>query len=543
VKILRLLLASLVGCASSHAHVNSASTAQNREVDAIFSDLEKPASPGCALGVYRDGRLAYARGYGFADLEHGARNGPSTVFDIGSTSKQFTAVAIALLVRDKKLAYTDDIRRYVPELHPTKVPITIDHLLHHTSGLRDYIDLLALAGHHEEDLTDTRDALAILARQRAPNFEPGTAYLYSNTGYMLLSVIVERVTQKRFSEFAHERILRPLGMRSSLVHDDHRAIVPNRAIGYSPGRTDGTFDVAMSNYEQTGDGAIMTTVEDLLAWNENFYTPRVGDRQLISSLEERGVLSDGTRLSYARGLRIDTYRGLKKVSHSGSWAGYRAQLLRFPERHLAVACLCNLSSANPSERAQRVADHYLGFVGTPDAFAESSAAPTTGARAGAYRHPRSGEVRLVSVEGDAIVVEDESFHLVRPGLYRSKTKPVEVWFSNDPSGTLLFTESYAGSPPETFKAFVPVVLNDAERRELVAAVAADELGVDAAITLAADGLHVTLAGRLDPVPLTPTVRDAFIGADTSFQFTRGHGTITGFTLSTEGARNIVFTVR
>jgi CubicO group peptidase (beta-lactamase class C family) len=292
-----------------------------------------------------------------ANLEHAIAITSRTVFDIGSTSKQFTASAIALLAQDGKLTLDDDVRKHIPELPQYQKAITIRHLLNHTSGLRD-LTLMSLRGVNFDGVTTDEDALDLIGRQKALNFEPGSEYLYSNSGFFLLSTIVRRASGKSLAQFAHERIFAPLGMHDTHFHDDHTHIVPLRATGYEPS-PDGGFRISMSGFEQTGDGAVMTTVEDLLKWDNNFYTPTIGGEPLLRDLHTMGVLTNGRVLSYALGLMIDEYRGLRRVRHGGSWAGYRADLVRFPDTRTTVACLCNLGTANPSALADRAADIIL----------------------------------------------------------------------------------------------------------------------------------------------------------------------------------------
>ncbi|MDX2044881.1 MAG: serine hydrolase domain-containing protein, partial [Acidobacteriota bacterium] len=247
------------------------------KVDAIFASFDKPDSPGCALGIIKDGKLIYARGYGKANLEHGIPNGSKLVYDIGSTSKQFAAASILLLAQSGKLSLEDDVRKFIPELPSYQKTILIRHLIHHTSGLRDYLTLFSLAGINFDDTTTEADALKIIIRQKALNFTPGDEWLYSNSGYFLLSIIIKRASGKSYLEFAKEHIFDPLGMKHTLVLDNHKRIVPMRATGYSP-NPKGGFQTEMSNFEQTGDGAVLTSVEDLLLWDQNFYEPKVGGK-------------------------------------------------------------------------------------------------------------------------------------------------------------------------------------------------------------------------------------------------------------------------
>lgn len=346
-----LILLPIVGRAQSAEAVAA-------KVDAIFANFDKPDSPGCALGVIQNGKLIYARGYGQANLEHDIANGSKLVYDIGSTSKQFAAASILLLAQQGKLSLEDDVRKFIPELPSYQKPILIRHLIHHTSGLRDYLTLFSLAGVSFDDTTTEADALKIIVRQKALNFTPGDEWLYSNSGYFLLSIIVKRASGKSYPEFAKEHIFDPLGMKHTLVLDNHKRIVPMRATGYAP-NTKGGFQTEMSNFEQTGDGAVLTSVEDLLLWDQNFYEPKVGGKAFLDAMHAVGAFNDGKKHDYASGLFIEEYKGLRKVSHGGSWAGYRSELIRFPDQKFSVACLCNLGTVNPSALAQRVADVYL----------------------------------------------------------------------------------------------------------------------------------------------------------------------------------------
>jgi CubicO group peptidase (beta-lactamase class C family) len=334
-------------------------------VDEIFTDLTTPGSPGCALAVYRDAKIVYAKGYGLANIEEDVPITPQSVFDIGSTSKQFTAAGILLLEKQGKLSVNDDIRKYIPELPDYGQKITILHLLNHTSGLRDYLTLMELAGFHIDSVTTDEDALALITRQKALNFAPGSDWLYSNTGFFLLSTIVKRVSGRTLREFAAENIFTPLNMTHTQYRDNHVSLVPNRAMAYDQNEKKDGYTLNISYFEQTGDGAVHTSVEDLLHWDNNFYDSKLGGKDFLTELQERGKLNNGKTLDYAKGLFLQNYRGLPTVSHGGSWGGYRAELLRFPEQHFSVACLCNVGNAAPTRRAHQVADVYLGSLMKP----------------------------------------------------------------------------------------------------------------------------------------------------------------------------------
>ena len=282
-----------------------------------------------------------------------------TAFDIGSVSKQFTAAAVLLLVEDKKLSLDDDVRMYVPEVPRYGKAITLRHLLHHTSGLRDYAGLLSFSSFDIADLTNDDDAIFAIAHQKALNFPTGTEWSYSNTGYFLLSIVVKRVAGKPLSAFAKERIFEPLGMKSTFILDDHTRIVARRATAYAPREDGARFGIAMSNFEQAGDGAVQTTIEDLARWDANFYDPRVGGRSMLTTLRTPGKLDDGKPVSYAMGLGETNTNGIAREEHDGAWAGYRADIVRFPTERLTVACLCNVANADASALAHAVATALL----------------------------------------------------------------------------------------------------------------------------------------------------------------------------------------
>ena len=354
------IVAILLLAFSSGARCQDPSAADAVAVDVIFSDFAKPGSPGCSVAVARDAKLLYAKGYGTANLELDVPLSPSSVFDIGSTSKQFTAASILLLEKQGKLSINDDIHKFLPELPDYGKKITILNMLNHTSGLRDYLVLFELAGENVDSVTTDEEALALIVRQKALNFDPGSEYLYSNTGYFLLSVIVKRVSGKSLRDFAAENIFQPLDMTHTQYRDSHTLLIANRALAYDPAEKGTRYTLDVSYFEQTGDGAVHTTVGDLLKWDENFYSAKVGGKEFLAEMQQTGTLTSGKHFGYAKGLSVSTYRGLRTVRHGGSWGGYRAELLRFPDQHFSVVCLCNRSDGNPSRHANRVAEIYLG---------------------------------------------------------------------------------------------------------------------------------------------------------------------------------------
>lgn len=329
-----------------------------RWVDSIFAPYNRRNAPGCAVGVIQNGSLVYARGFGEADLFRHVANSPSTAFYIASLSKQFTALSVILLEQDKKLQLDDDIRRWVPEV-PALGRITLRQLLQHTSGLRDYYGLLGLNGWRPNELLTEREFLDLVSRQRALNFVPGTEFLYSNTGYALLAIVVRRASGKSLRDFAAERIFMPLGMTNTQYRDDHTMRIDGEAIGYVP--QNGRFAVSIPQHDVVGDGGVFSTVEDLARWDGNFESGAIGGAQGMRLLQQTATLSDGRSTGYALGLSVGNFAGHRIVSHSGSYGGYRATYLRLPSEALSVVTLCNVSTMS-SQLAERVAAVYLGGV-------------------------------------------------------------------------------------------------------------------------------------------------------------------------------------
>jgi len=524
-----------------------------RRVDRVFAAYDRTDSPGCAVGIYRNGAIRYARGYGMANLELGIAISPRTIFDLGSTSKQFTAFAIALLARDGALTLDDPVRRHVPELGPAADRVTLRHLLHHTSGIRDYLTLMSLAGVRFDDVTTADDALRLLARQQATNFPPGTEYLYSNSGYFLLSVVVERAGGRSLRAFAAERIFGPLGMRHTHFHDDHTMVVPDRATGYAPAPGGGGgYVVDMSNFEQTGDGAVYTSVEDLARWDGNFVEPVVGDAALIREQHRVGVLADGRALDYAAGLVIGTHGGLPTVSHGGSWAGYRAELLRFPGDSLTVACLCNRADAGPGRLAREVAEVLL--EGRMEARSAAGAGGPAGevvgnlppevlaARAGIWVSPATGEVRRIRLEDG---------HLVMGIASATRLEALSPTRFRTPGGTQLVFEG-SGRRPLLRVERDGRVLDSLEWRPEAVLTARDlaayagryhapELDADYDLTVEEGALQVAVRGRR-AATLTPTHADGFSDGRLHVTFTRERpgAPPTGFALQAGRVRNIRF---
>lgn len=333
----------------------------NEQIDALFAAWDGTTTPGCVLAIIQRGEMVYQRAYGMADLERSVPLRTDSVFDIGSIGKQFTAALMGLLAQEGRLSLDDTLQQHIPEMPDYSREITIGHLIHHTSGLRDYVTLMELTNRGEQNEYFEDELLDLMVRQQELNFPPGSEYLYSNAGYFLLGVIAKRVTGKPYLELIRAYILQPLCMTHTDFNDNFRRIIPNRALAYDP-RPGGGYDNNISFLGGYGDGAILSNVGDLLLWDRNFYHNQLGNRQaeFITMMETPGLFNDGTASDYGFGLRVSEHNGLRTVGHGGAWAGYRSAMVRFPDQQVTIICLANLANdVNPSGKVLQVADIFL----------------------------------------------------------------------------------------------------------------------------------------------------------------------------------------
>ena len=350
-------LAAAVTALPSLASCQQADERIEVRVDELFAEIDRTGSPGAAVLVVQDGEVMYRKGFGQANLEHGIPITPSTVFDIASMSKQFAGMSVAMLVEQGRLNLEDDVRTYLPDLPDFGQTVTIDHLVHHTSGIRDWPGTLAVAGWRMDDVISFEQILTMARNQQDLNFTPGAEYSYSNTGYNILAATVAKVSGRSFREWTDANIFQPLGMTDTHFHDNHAEMVRNRARGYA--RAEEAFQNVPNGLTALGSSSLYTTIDDLAKWVMNFDDGGIGGMSVIERMQQRGELNDGERISYAFGQSIGLYRGLDFWSHTGSWAGFRTILLRFPEQRFAVVILSNLGSYNPGDEARAIADIYL----------------------------------------------------------------------------------------------------------------------------------------------------------------------------------------
>ena len=530
-----------------------------RSIDSVFAQYASPTSPGCAVSVVRDGQLIFEKGYGMSDFQHNVPITPASIFHVASISKQFAAMSIVLLARDGKLSLDDDIRKYLPEMPDFGKTITIRHLIHHTSGLRDQWSLLALGGWRPDDPKSEADILALVKRQRALNFEPGAEHLYSNTGYTLMGTIVQRVSGKSLRAFTTERIFAPLGMTNTHFHDDHTMIVPGRTSAYQlrPGRGGpgakrvDDYMISIPVFDNAGATSLFTTVQDMAKWEGNFLEPKVGDASVLQQMYERGKLNNGTEIPYAFALSHGTVRGLRTIGHGGADAGYRADFVRFPDQKHAFITMCNVASANPGLLNREVATAVLGDRMTPiPPRAQAAPAPVEAPIDQAALRVLAG-VYLNEATQDAAEAEyRDSTKSLHAG--RAPAAPRFIHVGNNefvlvnPNGAqqryrlVNNTMSMANQPDVTFRRMAPAVITAAKLNELVGRFHSEELDVEWEMLSVDGGLR--MSRRFTPAQrLTPTYSDAFNGPIGSIRFTRdASGKVDGFLLSAGRVRNIRF---
>lgn len=507
-------------------------------VDSIFAEQKRTAGPGCAVGVSRDGQIELARGYGLADLESGALIGPVTIFNIGSTSKQFVTFAIQLLADEGKLRLDDDVRRYLPELPDLGGPIRISHLMHHTSGLRDYASLLSMTGWRGGDQFDEARVLALIAGQRRLNFEPGRAYVYSNTGYVLLATIVTRVSGVPWEIFAAERIFGPLGMTRSSVRGNPFEIVKGRALGYSPsGR--GAWRLDQPNHAIVGSTAVMTTVEDLARWTGNYWNPVVGNRRLIERMRERAVLASGDTVSYASGITVDRYRGVDVLHHGGATGGYRAQLLQFPGDRVGIAVLCNGGNANPDRLARLVADRVVTGLGPVPELrtAEPVAAEEAAALIGTYRDPSNDALIRVTQTTNGLTMQGGAGGAIRSlGADRLLVGDSEVRVERGSRGEPVAL--VVGDGGTRYLRQAPAATEPRQLSRYVGAYRSGEL--DRTWWVELRGSELWLVQRsLAPIQLEPVFEHGYRAAGTTLRFVMSRAGRATAVLASNGRANLV----
>ena len=515
-------------------------------VDRVFERWNRSDTPGCVVGVAVEGKPVLVKAYGMADLEFGVRLRADTVFESGSVAKQFTAAAIALLCQDGKLSLDDPVREHVPELPDFGTPILVRHLLNHTSGLRSQWPLMTLSGRPTgRAVHSVPEILELVGRMKELNFAPGEEFLYNNTGYTLLGVVVARVSGKSLDAFCQERLFKPLGMTRTQWRDDFTEIVPDRATAYGR-ESDGTFYTLRSFTDVIGNGGLLTTAGDLLIWNGNLDDPRVGGRALVEQLETRGRLNDGFENEYAQGLIVTEFRGVREVSHGGSTAGYQTFLARYPEARLSVAVLSNVAGSGPPRLAHEVAEIFLaGKLKEPEKIvAAALGAETLKKYVGVYREPLTDAATAVEIDKDG-----KTFRIGgRQALALSATTFIAAdgsrrfAFEAGPGGApVKMSDSDGRSKPRLWEAAAPFAPKPAELEAYAGAYYSEE--IDMTYTVFVEGGKLKVRFRpAQRFELAPVYADAFGGGENILRFTRNEaGSVDGFRVYAGRVRHLLFT--
>lgn len=511
-------------------------------MDKLFADLDKTSSPGCAVGVIREGRLIFSRGYGMANLDHDIALSSRSVFHVASVSKQFTAAAIVLLAQQGKLSIDDPVRKHIPELRDFGTPLTIRHLLHHTSGLRDQWLMLILSGWRlSQDVVKDEDVMDLVARARELNFQPGEKHLYSNTGYTLLAQIVKRVSGKSLREFTTAEIFEPLEMRDTHFRDDYREVAPRMAYGYA--RLRDRFQFSIPTYDTVGASSLLTTVEDMAKWDANFYSGKVGGAKFNETMLSEFTLNNGRQIPYRFGQTVGEYRGLKLVEHGGADAGYRSGYSRFPEQKFSVITLCN-TIVNPVQRSRAIADIFLGGFMKPAAEppkAEPVAVTDAdlASYAGLFRDPEDEEIYRFRVDGGKLILfghgQDMKMTPVaanafradnQPGIFRFVEGSVQVENAGQPAARLERRNEWKPRPEELRAAageyYCPEI-DTSYRLELK------------------DGKLLLHRKKLRTHTVEPTFEGNYYAPFLGYlRLEQSGGRITGFRLTSERVRNLRF---
>ena len=520
------------------------------QVDALFAPASRPGSPGCVCSVVRDGKTLYAKGHGLADLERNVPITAESVFYIGSTSKQFTAASIALLVLEGKLSLSADVRTLIPELKDIGAAITVEQLVHHTSGVREYNGLLGMQGWRDPDRLDNEIIIALLAKQRSLNFTPGSQFGYSNSNYVLLAEIVERVSGKPLPQFAKERLFDPLGMKDTQFESDASRIVLNRALSY--GRSGRSYFQFHKTIEAYGAGNLLTTVGDLALWDENFYTGKVGGKPFLDMLQLKGVPGNGVPADYGFGLMYGEYRGLPVVQHGGAYQGYRAQLTRFPKQRFSVMVLCNLSSADPDALVSRIADIYLASEVTPTKT-QIGAEPVEAAidpslldgYVGRFAFDANPQFVLTFTRDGA------NFYAQATGQQRAQIYPsseneffykvvdARITFHRESDGTTnrITLHQNGDRGASRVQEFVP---SSADMQQYIGRFYSDELDVTIETVVKGTALEVRAKG-VPPATLQASRRDVFNNGTTVIDFRRNaQGQIDALSVGASRLQNLIF---
>ena len=519
----------------SHAQIQDS---LREKVDAIFEEYKSPNTPGCAIALVRDGKVIYEKGYGTSNLEYGIPITPTSIFHVASISKQFTAAAIIMLSLEGKLSLNEDIRKYLPEVPDFGHVITFNHLIHHTSGMRDQWDLQELAGWRDGDLITEDDVLEMLHRQVALNFIPGSEYYYCNTSYTILGVAVKRITGVSLREYSDSVFFKPLGMVNSHFHSDHAEVTPNRTSAYQQDEQ-GNWKISIPVFDNYGATSLFTTVEDLSKWDENFYSKRVGGSAFISAMLENGILNNGTKQAYAGGISTESYKGLKTEQHSGADAGYRSNFIRFPDQHFSVILLANHAESQTMLLSQQVADILLEIKTkeVPDAIFAIDSSIVKG-WVGTYIDALTKRRIELNFENGNLFLGSTKLLSLSNMEFSVRGSTTKLSFSRE-LGVDKFCVTNVNAINRNYERVVEIDLQPSDFLEFIGEYYSPELDTKYIVT-ANDSVLFVKIPRNNKLEFSSFAKDEFTG-NFFIQFSRGkRKKVEGFYLTTGRVRNLYF---
>ncbi len=545
-------------------HVEPLAESGPERIDQLMAMIPGDA-PGAVIGVFQNGEVVFAKAYGMANLTYDVPFTTATRTNIGSTSKQFTAFAIALLAQRGELSLDDEVRAHIPELPAFEHPVTLRHLISHTSGYREFLNTLSMGGRQlgSGDHIDRAEIIRIVQRQPELQNVPGAEWNYNNTGYAMLAMTVERVTGTPFDEWMRENVFVPLGMNDTFVRSAPDVIIENSAMGYV-GADGGSFTEARDLGGAMGAGGIYTTAADLGKWINNFHTQGLGGEGIFEVISTPFLLNDGAETGYAYGLMVDELGGLQRVQHGGADVAHRAMLHYYPEINAGVVALSNNANFPAGPAADDAARAFFGDQMTDNSEADSDSGAEDGEAFdaatydAAWFEPLAGRYELEIMPGFIMSFEERggAYYTQATGqpeieitptgrhTFEIKIAQASIEFNVDDEGVCdSLTLHQNGSHSANRVAEEPWAPSAAELDGYAGTYYCDELQVFYELRVDEDSLVVDHIRLGEPMAMTANKEDHFSVSDMGMQleFERdGEGVITGFRASSGRTRDVRF---
>ncbi|MDB5090151.1 MAG: beta-lactamase [Mucilaginibacter sp.] len=526
------------------------------KMDEIFTAYNHSKGPGCAVAIIKNGQVLFKKGYGMANLEYDIPVSTATIFDVASVSKQFTGLAISILVHDGKIDLDEDIKKYLPDVPAYGQKVTVRQLLHHTSGIRDCFDALVVAGWRWNDVFSFQDVMKMVKYQKELNFKPGTQFSYCNTEYNLLQAIVEKVSGKTYPEWTDEHIFKPIGMDHSCFMEDFSKIIKNLANPYDVNGTTYTRDM-----QQSGTMSMFSSIDDLSKWVIHFQQALADKDPVYVRMVQQGLLYDGTETHYGFGLEIGEDHGLKTISHTGAWGGYRANIKNYPDQKFALVTLSNAADNELSGKyASAMATVFLKgeFKADPNSIDKIKAMPTIKPDANLL-NKYAGTFKLAPPAGITLNFTVDSGQLTGhngPNNFPLEAKTNNTFFIALDNSSITFVNNKTGVADAFIYKSTSMVLNGSrvitgsikfspgpeQLKQNAGTYYNPELETQYTVIFENGKLVIHHFRRGDfELSANPSAIDAFTGDPGEIHFFKNKsGKISGFDLSAERIRNIRF---